>query len=60
MEKESVNYMDLIARVVAEDRAGREESSFLPEPAGEQIVDYLAVSKQWKEVKGLMTIDSSQ
>lgn len=56
----SVDYLDLIARVEAEDRAGREENSLLPEPAGEQVVDYLAVSKQWEEVKGLMTADSGK
>ena len=50
----SVDYLDLIAKVEAEDRARREEDSLLPEPAGEQVVDYLAVSKQWEEVKGMM------
>ena len=59
-KKDSVDYLDLIARVEAEDRAGREEDSLLPEPAGEQVVDYLAVSKQWEEVKGIMTNDSGQ
>ena len=59
-KKDSVDYLDLIARVEAEDRAGREEDSLLPEPAGEQVVDYTAVSKQWEEVKGIMTNDSGQ
>ena len=59
-KKDSVDYLDLIARVEAEDRAGREEDSLLPEPAGEQVVDYMAVSKQWDEVKGIMMNDSGQ
>ena len=56
----SVDYLDLIARVEAEDRAGREKESLLPEPTGERVVDYMAVSKQWEEVKGIMTNDSGQ
>ena len=60
MKNGSVDYLNLIARAEAEDRTGREEEPLLPEPAWEQVVDYLAVSKQWEEVKGLMTADSGQ
>lgn len=55
-----VDYLDLMARTEAEGRVGREEDSLLPEPAGAQVLDYLAVSEQWKEVKGLMVDDSGQ
>ena len=48
----AVDYLDLIARAAAEDRAEREQKAVLPEPAGEQVVDYLAVSKAWKEERG--------
>ena len=54
MKNNSVDYMDLMARAAEEDRAARNEEMLLPESAGEQVVDYLAVSRQWKEVKGLM------
>ena len=43
--------MDLVSRFDAEERASRGEQVVLPEPAGEQVVDYLAVSKLWKEKK---------
>lgn len=49
-----VDYLDLIARAAAEERAERDEESVLPEPAGEQVVDYLAVSRAWKEERGWM------
>ena len=49
-----VDYLDLVARAAAEDRAERDQESVLPEPAGEQVVDYLAVSKTWKEQRGWM------
>ena len=46
-----MDYMVLISRFDAEERASRGEQVVLPEPAGEQVVDYLAVSKLWKEEK---------
>lgn len=49
-----VDYLDLVARAAVEDRVGRDQKSVLPEPAGEQMVDYLAVSKAWKENRGWM------
>ena len=49
-----VDYLNLIARVTEEDRAKQAGETLLPEPAGEQAVDYLAVSQQWKEIKGLI------
>ena len=60
MKNGSVDYLNLIARAEAEDRTGREKESLLPEPTGERVVDYLTVSKQWEEVKGIMTNDSGQ
>ena len=53
-----VDYLDLIARAAEEDRAQRNVDSVLPEPAGEQIVDYLAVSKAWQEDRGWMDNDA--
>ncbi len=58
MRKEPVvDYLDLIARAAEEERAQRNVDSVLPEPAGEQIVDYLAVSKAWQEDRGWMDND---
>ena len=55
MEKESVvDYLDMIARASEEERAQRNVESILPEPAGQQVVDYMAVSKAWKEERGWM------
>ena len=54
MSEKVVDYLDLIARAAAEDRAKREQKAVLPEPAGEQVVDYMAVSKAWKEERGWM------
>lgn len=52
MSKESVvNYLDAVARFAAEDRDARVDPAVMPEPAGEQVVDYLAVSEKWKEEK---------
>lgn len=53
-QEKVVDYLDLIARAAAEERAERDEESVLPEPAGEQVVDYLAVSRAWKEERGWM------
>ena len=49
-----VDYMDLIARASEEERAQRDAESILPEPAGERVVDYMAVSEAWKEQRGWM------
>ena len=54
MSDKAVDYLDMIARAAAEDRAERDRETVLPEPAGEQVVDYLAVSKAWKEGRGWM------
>ena len=51
-----MDYMVLISRFDAEERASRGEQVVLPEPAGEQVVDYLAVSKLWKEEKFRYTL----
>ena len=51
MREKVVDYMDLVSRFDAEERASRGEQVVLPEPAGEQVVDYLAVSRLWKEEK---------
>ena len=52
MNEKPVDYLELIARAAAEDRA--ECKSVMPEPAGEQVVDYMAVSKAWQEQLGRM------
>ena len=46
-----VDYLDAVARFAVEDRDARVDPAVLPEPAGEQVVDYLAVSEKWKEEK---------
>ena len=54
MSGKAVDYLDLIACASEEERAQRNVESVLPEPAGEQVVDYLAVSKAWQEERGWM------
>ena len=54
MSEKVVDYLEQIARAAAEDRAERDVESVLPEPAGEQVVDYLAVSRAWQEDRGWM------
>ena len=55
MEKVSVvDYTDVIARFSREFSPSRDELVVLPEPAGEQVVDYMAVSEKWKEEKARM------
>ena len=53
-KKPVVDYMDLIARAAAEERAERDQESILPEQAGARVVDYMAVSKAWKDQQGRM------
>ena len=47
-------FVAIIARAAEEDKAERGGEAVLPEPAGEQVVDYMAVSKAWKEERGWM------
>ncbi len=54
MKKDCVDYLELIARAAEEDKAEYGGETVLPEPAGEQVVDYLAVSERWKEGKARM------
>ena len=54
MDEKVVDYLDLIARAAAENRAERSTGNVLPKLAGEQVVDYLAVSKAWQEDQGWM------
>ncbi len=49
-----MDYLELIARAAEEDKAVRGGETVLPEPAGEKVVDYLAVSKALKEKRGWM------
>lgn len=52
-----VDYLDAVARFDREERASRDTGSgdvLLPEAAGEQVVDYLAVSREWKDVRGVL------
>ncbi len=52
MKKEpAVDYLEAVARFAAEERGTRVDDAVLPEPAGEPVVDYLAISEQWKEEK---------
>ncbi len=53
-ENNIVDYMDIIARASEEERVKRNVESVLPEPVGQQIVDYMAVSKAWKEERDWM------
>ena len=53
-QNDCVDYLSLISRLAQEERADRKDRSVLPEPVGEQVVDYLAVSKAWKEDPGRM------
>ena len=46
-----VDCLDAVARFAAEERDARVDPAVMPEPAGEQVVDYLAVSEKWKEEK---------
>ena len=57
MSNPVVDYLDAVARFDAEARKEREGEALLPEPAGEKIVDYLAVSLAWKEERGWMDQD---
>lgn len=54
MSDKTVDYLDLVARAAAEDHTERDQETVMPEPAGEQVVDYMAVSKAWKEERGWM------
>ena len=50
-KEQVVDYLDAVARFASDERDQQNVDSMLPEPAGEQIVDYLAVSEKWKEEK---------
>ena len=55
MKKDKVvDYLAVVARAAEEDHARQNADGVLPEPAGEQVVDYMAVSKAWKEERGWM------
>lgn len=54
MENQDVDYLAAVAAAAEEERAGREESAELSETAGKKVVDYLAVSRVWKENRGWM------
>ena len=41
----------VMPRFAAEERDANVDPAVMPEPAGEQVVDYLAVSEKWKEEK---------
>ncbi len=52
MEKmDCVDYLDAVAQFAAEERDARVDPAVMPEPAGEQVVDYLTVPEKWKEEK---------
>ena len=55
MKKEmAVDYLEAVAEFSRELSPSRDEQVVLPEPAGEQVVDYVAVSEKWKEEKARM------
>lgn len=54
MSDKTVNYEELISHTAEEDWSQRNVEIDLPQSVGEQIVDYLAVSKAWKEERGWM------
>lgn len=55
MKKEPVvDYLDAVARFSRELSPSRDELVVLPEPAGDQVVDYMAVSERWKEERARM------
>ena len=53
-KKKDQDYLAAVAATAKEERAGREESAELSETAGKKVVDYLAVSRVWKENRGWM------
>ena len=55
-----VDYLDAVTRFDAEARKEREGEAVLPEAAGERVVDYLAVSKAWKEERGWMDHEDAE
>ena len=50
----AVDYLDAVARYSPDLSPTRDERVVLPEPAGEPVVDYMAVSEKWKEERGRM------
>ena len=55
MEKETVvDYMDAVEQYSRRLSPSRDELIVMPEPAGEPVVDYMAVSEKWTEEKGRM------
>ncbi len=64
MSEKSVDYLDVIARIAEEDRRkqdswGQQDVSF-PEPQGEKVIDYLAVSKEWKKQRNRLIVEREQ
>lgn len=54
MSDRCVDYQDVVERYSRELSPSRDELVVLPEPAGDQVVDYMAVSERWKEEKARM------
>ena len=48
-----MDYLKAVTEYSDENRSS-DEAAVLPDQAGKKVVDYLAVSEQWKEVKGRM------
>ena len=49
MNEKAVDYLDLMARTAAEERANQGIDNGMPEPEEEPAVDYLAMSRIWQE-----------
>ena len=48
-----VDYLDAVARFVAEERDANVDPAVMPEPAGEQVVDYLSDSLRARHIQRL-------
>ncbi len=49
-----VDYMAAVEQFAAEERKHRERKVIIPPQQGEKVIDYLAVSKQWKRAGRLL------
>jgi len=55
MEKETViDYLNAVNHYSKKLSPSRDELVVMPEPAGEPVVDYMAISEKWQEYKAKM------
>ena len=56
MEKETViDYLNVVNHYSRKLSPSRDELVVMPEPAGEQVVDYMVISAKWQEHKANMS-----